>query len=611
MDKNITKPVGALKSPDGNFNITVWAPHANNVELIIRGEEAGSAMEKDSYGYWQAGNQENINAGTKYMFKIDGEHKLPDPASMSQPDGVHSWSEVIDHTAFIWTDQSWQAPAQSELIIYELHVGTFTDEGTFESIIDKMDHLKALGINAIEIMPIAQFPGERNWGYDCVYPFAAQNSYGGVSKLKRLVDKCHQSGIAVILDVVYNHMGPEGNYLSRYGPYFTDKYNTPWGAALNFDDSYSDHVRNFFIQNAIMWLKDFHLDGLRLDAVHAIMDIGPVHLLKEISLKVDELERETGRSYTLIAESDMNDVKVISDYQKGGYGLEAQWADDFHHAVHTLITGELDGYYSDYGKLEYLAKSFKQGFVYDGIFSPFRNKIVGTDPKNNPKHQFVVCIQNHDQIGNRMLGDRLASIAPFEKLKLAAGIMLISPFVPMLFMGEEYGEDQPFQYFVHHGDPDLVKAVQEGRKKEFDAFKWQGEVPDPQSEKTFQASTLNWDFQPYKEKTSLFQFYQYLINLRKEGAFSLFGSMKVQTQVFEDKNSILFKSLDSENNGKIIALLNFSSQKESINMPDENETWNKLLASSDRQWLGEVDLPARVEHSKEILLPAFSISVYN
>lgn len=608
MDKYITKPVGALKGPDGSYNMIVWAPHAKNVKLIIKDEEESRPMEKDSHGYWIAKNLNNIKPGTRYKFNLNEELYLADPASMSQPEGVHEWSEVIDHTDFQWSDQNWQAPPLSELIIYELHVGTFTEEGTFDSIIDKIDHLKELGINAIEIMPIAQFPGERNWGYDGVYPFAAQNSYGGVSKLKRLVDKCHQSGIAVILDVVYNHMGPEGNYLSQFGPYFTEKYNTPWGAALNFDDSYSDHVRNFFIQNAIMWLKDFHLDGLRLDAVHAIMDTGPVHLLKELSLKVDELQNETGKSYILIAESDMNDVKVISEYKDCGYGLDAQWTDDFHHALHTLITGELEGYYSDYGKLDHLAKSFKQGFIYDGIYSTFRNKLVGTDPKNNPKHQFVVCIQNHDQIGNRMLGDRLSTIVPYDKLKLAAGIMLISPFVPMLFMGEEYGEDQPFQYFVHHGDPALVKAVQEGRKKEFDSFKWQGEVPDPQSEKTFMASKLDWDFKSNKEKDSLFQFYKYLIALRKKGAFSKFTAKEVQTVVSQDKSSIKIEYV--ENNEKLIALLNFSSRKETITLPG-NEAWNKLFASSDQRWLGDEDLPVKVDNGNEIFMPAFSIAVYN
>jgi maltooligosyltrehalose trehalohydrolase len=607
MDKNITKPVGAFKNTDGTYNITVWAPHAEKMELIIKGANSPKAMIKDPYGYWQSESLGDLEEGTKYMFLLDSDQKLPDPASQSQPEGVHSWSEIVDHSVYSWSDDSWQGVPLTDMIIYELHVGTFTEEGTFEAIIDKIDHLKSLGINAIEIMPIAQFPGERNWGYDGVYPFAAQNSYGGVSKLKQLVDKCHQSGIAVILDVVYNHMGPEGNYLSLFGPYFTEKYNTPWGAALNFDDSYSDHVRNFFLQNAIMWLKDFHIDGLRLDAVHAIMDSGPVHFLKELSLKVDELESETGHPYILIAESDMNDVKVISDYKGGGYGLEAQWTDDFHHAVHTLVTGELEGYYSDYGKLEHMAKSFKQGFIYDGVFSNFRHKLVGTDPGNNPKHQFVVCIQNHDQVGNRMMGDRLSTIISFEKQKLAAGIMLISPFVPMLFMGEEYGEDQPFQYFVHHGDPDLVKAVQEGRKREFDSFKWMGEVPDPQSEKTFLDSTLNWNFEDNKYKSYLFQYYQRLITLRKDGAFMPLKS--VLTEVQDSKNIIKIEGTGEL--GHIIAYLNFSDQNAAVVLPADKRSWNKLIASSDPIWLGKDELPEQLDSAQELILPASSLIVYN
>jgi len=606
MDKNITKPVGAIKNTDGTYQITVWAPHAEKVELIISGKEAPLPLTKDSYGYWQSEKLKDLASNTRYMFQLDSGQKLPDPASQSQPEGVHSWSEIVDHSAYKWGDDDWRPVPLSDMIIYELHVGTFTDAGTFDAIIDKIEHLKALGINAIEIMPIAQFPGKRNWGYDGVYPFAAQNSYGGVSNLKQLVDKCHQSGISVILDVVYNHMGPEGNYLSLFGPYFTEKYNTPWGAALNFDDSYSDHVRNFFLQNAIMWLRDFHIDGLRLDAVHAIMDTGPVHFLKELSMKVDELETETGKSYILIAESDMNDVKVISDYQGGGYGLEAQWTDDFHHAVHTLITGELEGYYSDYGKLDHLAKSFEQGFIYDGIFSNFRNKLVGTDPSNNPKHQFVICIQNHDQVGNRMLGDRLSTVVDFEKQKLAAGIMLISPFVPMLFMGEEYGEDQPFQYFVHHGDPELVKAVQDGRKREFDSFKWMGEVPDPQSEKTFQDSTLNWNFKDNKYKSHLFQYYRRLITLRKEGHFKPFES--VHTTIV--KENVLRIQAAGER-GSLIAYLNFSDSDLSVALPDTKPSLNKLIASSDLEWLGQHELPGQLDSGQEVTLPASSMTVYH
>lgn len=607
MDRNITQKVGVYKSSGTAYTASVWSPKAEKIQMIIKGKPHPIDLEKDSYGYWQKEISE-LKEGDKYMFKLDGDKEIPDPSSLYQPGGVHSWSSVVDHSAYDWSGDNWQPPSMSDMVIYELHVGTFTPEGTFSAIIEKLDHLRDLGVNAIEIMPIAQFPGSRNWGYDGVYPFAVQESYGSVTDLKRLVEKCHQFGIAVILDVVYNHMGPEGNYLSLFGPYFTEKYNTPWGAALNFDDSYSDHVRNFFLQNAIMWLKDYHIDGLRLDAVHAIMDIGPTHFLKELSQKVDELEKETGRQYVLIAESDLNDVKLISDYDGGGYGLEGQWADDFHHAVHTLITGEGGGYYEDYGNLDHIAKSFQQGLIYDGIYSQHRKKKVGTDPSNNGKHQFVVCIQNHDQVGNRMLGDRLSQLVSLEKYKLAAGIMLISPFTPMLFMGEEYAEDQPFQYFVSHGDPDLVKAVQEGRKREFNSFKWEGEVPDPQSEATFNNSKLNWDFGNNKEKTTVFTFYKYLISLRKEGLLSSFRSDYFSISKDEDKNVL---SVVAQKGGEeILAIMNFNATEQEVRIPAKNNEWNKLLASSDTRWQGPRDLPEKIEGGAVILLPSSSLILY-
>ncbi len=607
MVNNITKNIGIIKRPSQSYGATVWAPKSKKVELVINGEENPLELKQDEYGYWEA-EIKNLKAGSKYMFLLDGELKRPDPASLSQPEGVHGWSAAVDQSDFSWTDHNRTPHQLSEMIIYELHVGTFTPEGTFEAIIDKLDHLLDLGINTIELMPIAQFPGERNWGYDGVFPFAVQHSYGGVAKLKQLVDKCHQSGINIILDVVYNHMGPEGNYLNDFGPYFTDKYHTPWGSALNFDEGYSDHIRNFFLQNAMMWLKDFHFDGLRLDAVHAIMDNGPTHLLKELRQSADDLEKETGKPYVLIAESDMNDVKIISGYETGGYGLQAQWTDDFHHAVHTLITGETDGYYADYGHLKHLAKSFKQGFVYDGIYSEYRKKKVGTEPGEMNKHQFIVCIQNHDQVGNRMLGDRLSTIVSLEKLKLAAGIILISPFVPMLFMGEEYGEDQPFRYFVHHSDPDLIRAVQEGRSREFDSFKWQGEVPDPQSETTFNNSKLNWDFKQEEQKISVFNYYKQLISLRKQGVFSAFGSENIQTEIQEKDNLMIITA--GTGSDSVMAVLNFSSKEHPVTMPGKEGNWDKKFASSDVQWLGPNNTSDQAGVGTEVFFPASSITVY-
>ncbi|MEX2565283.1 MAG: malto-oligosyltrehalose trehalohydrolase [Cyclobacteriaceae bacterium] len=607
MDQNITKAVGVEKKSDLSYSLTVWAPNAKRVQLKIKGQANLQDLNKDAYGYWEK-TIEGLTAGSRYMFLLDSELLRPDPASRSQPEGVHSWSEVIDQTDFRWTDHQWQSKSLSETIIYELHVGTFTSEGTFDAILDQLDHLKQLGVNAIEIMPISQFPGSRNWGYDGVYPFAVQESYGDVTNLKHFVDICHQQGIAVILDVVYNHMGPEGNYLADFGPYFTEKYHTPWGAALNFDDGYSDHVRNFFLQNAIMWLKDFHFDGLRLDAIHAILDNGPIQLLKALRMKVDQLEKETGKPYYLIAESDMNDVKIISDYSKGGYGLQAQWTDDFHHSVHAILTGESNGYYEDYGGLKHLAKAFSQGFVYDGVYSPYRKRLIGTDPADMEKHSFVVCLQNHDQVGNRMMGDRLSTLISFEALKLGAGLLLTSPFVPMLFMGEEYGEENPFQYFVSHGEPDLVKAVQNGRKKEFESFQWQGDVPDPQAETTFLQSKLNWDYKDDFKKATLFKFYQQLISLRKAGTFSAYKQKKLQIAINE-QDKLLTLSVEKDSSG-IWGVYNCGKKDLETTAPEVSGIWMKKIGSSDLSWLGPNDAADELPGQETIVISASSFVIY-
>ena len=596
-------PVGAQYA-EGNCLFSVWAPSLSKVQLLIKGQKEPWDMVKDQWGYWQT-KVKDMAPGTRYMFLLEEELKRPDPASLSQPEGVHEWSEVIDNQSYQWEDAAWTPPALEEMIIYELHVGTFTPEGTFEAIIGKLDHLQELGVNAIEIMPIAQFPGDRNWGYDGVYPFAAQNNYGGVGKLKQLVDKCHQKNIAVILDVVYNHMGPEGNYLSDFGPYFTDKYHTPWGSSLNFDDEYSGPVRNFFLKNAISWLRDFHIDGLRLDAVHAIMDNGPIHLLKELRMQVDELEKETRKRYCLIAESDMNDVKIISDYSKGGYGLDGQWVDDFHHAVHTLATGEKEGYYQDYGEISHLAKTFKQGFIYDGIYSEFRKKRVGNSPKDARPGQFVVCLQNHDQTGNRMLGERISQLVSFEMLKLAVGTLLISPYVPMLFMGEEYGEDQPFLYFVSHTDPELVKAVQEGRKNEFKSFEWGGDVPDPQSKETFNRSKLRWDDADDVSKQVVFNFYKQLIQWRKQGLFRAFRNNAIQIQE-QDKLLLLWAG---EGAGQILAVLNFNHSEQKVEVPG-NGGWKKIVASADEKWGGFSHVAESIQGGEKLVVPSVSMLLY-
>ena len=597
------RKVGAEYINDETCKFTVWAPFAEKVEVVWKEKKDTDTLEKDESGYWSK-EISGVKSGTLYKFRLDGEKEHPDPASRSQPEGVHSWSRTVDQHAHRWKDEDWKGLSTSQMIIYELHVGTFTPEGTFEAVIGKLDHLKELGVNTLEIMPISQFPGNRNWGYDGVYPYAAQDSYGGAEGLKKMIDACHQQGFAVLLDAVYNHMGPEGNYLSEYGPYFTSKYETPWGKAINFDDQHADEVRNFFIQNAIMWMEDYHFDGLRLDAIHEIIDLGARHFLKELSQKTDELEEKTGRKYTLIAESDLNDTKIINPYQKGGFGLEAQWVDDFHHSLHTLITGEKDGYYSDYGSLEKLAKSFKQAFVYDGSYSNFRKRTIGNSPKGLSPSKFVVCIQNHDQVGNRPLGDRLSQLISFEQQKLVSGIFLMAPFVPMLFMGEEFAEDNPFQYFVSHGDPDLVKAVQEGRKREFQYFfDKSGEFPDPQSEETFNHSKLNWNFREDETKSVIFDYYKELLQLRSDGAFNAFRKEDISIETDEERQLMLVSG------DRIYAAFNFNSEEQEVNFPKKKGSWKMVLASAHKKWQGSQEFQENYKSGDSVTLPGSSLII--
>lgn len=576
----------------------VWAPHAKKVELVLK-DQCSLVLKKEEKGYWTV--EGHVAPECLYKYVLDGQI-FPDPASRFQPEGVHGWSQVVSEQ-FPWKDLQWKGLPIAEMVIYELHVGTFSKDGSFEGTSKKLDHLLELGVNTIEIMPVAQFPGDRNWGYDGVFPFAVQDSYGGPKALKHLVDSCHQKGIAVLLDVVYNHLGPEGNYLSEFGPYFTDKYQTPWGNAINFDDEYCDEVRNFFLQNAQMWLEEFHFDGLRLDAVHEIIDRGALHFLQELSRTVDALEERTGRKYVLIAESDLNDVRFINSYSKGGFGLEGQWVDDFHHSLHTYLTGEDDGYYSDYGKLEFIKKALQQAFVFDGIYSSFRKKTLGNSPKNLDPAHFVVCIQNHDQVGNRLQGERLAKLISFEAQKLAAGILLISPFVPMLFMGEEFGARNPFLYFINHSDPKLVKAVQEGRKQEFEYFlkKDGGEFPDPQAQESFQKSKLSWQDQP--EQRALFKYYKRLLHLRRQGTFAAFRNSSYRVSAGKEGLIVLWAEEKGE---ELMALCNFSQEIIQHNLPRQQD-WELLLASTDTAFGGT---GVAEEAEKGNLLPPQSLFVF-
>jgi maltooligosyltrehalose trehalohydrolase len=473
---------------------TVWAPKAQKMSVKI-GEQSHTMTGPDPKGWWRA-KVENAGAGTDYAFLLnDDRTAYPDPRGAWQPNGVHSASRVVDHKAFQWTDKAWQGPPLTGAVIYELHIGTFTQQGTFDSAIERLPFLFELGVTHIEVLPVAAFPGAFGWGYDGVALFAVRHPYGGPEGLKRFVDACHAHGLAVLIDVVYNHFGPVGNYANNFGPYLTQIHRTPWGDAVNFEGAGSDEVRRFFCDNALMWMRDYHVDGLRLDAVHEFMDRSAIHFMEQLSAEVDVLSSTLGRRLVLIAESDLNDPRVVTPREAHGYGMDAQWSDDFHHALFTILhDDEGKGYYDDFGSFANLAKSMTSAFVYDGAYSSYRNRSHGRPVGDLSAHHFVAFIQNHDQVGNRATGDRLEHIIGMDRAKVAAGLVLTSPFIPMLFQGEEFAASTPFQYFADHEDGEMRKAVSDGRKREFAAFGWDAaDIPDPESVETFNRSKLNWN----------------------------------------------------------------------------------------------------------------------
>ena len=495
-------------------SFSVWAPNANKLEV-----ELGNAchpMTAGENGWWTT-ELTISESNADYMFVLDGGPPLPDPRSPWQPCGIDGPSRILDHNVFDWTDQRWQAPPLSAAIVYELHIGTFTPEGTFTAAIDKLDHLVELGISHVELMPVAEFSGSRGWGYDGADLYAPHHAYGGPDGLKRLVDACHARGLAVILDVVYNHMGPAGNYLARFGPYFTDRHATPWGQAINFDGPDSIPVRRFFCDNALMWLRDYHFDALRIDAVHAIVDTSAVHFLEQLAAEVTDLATLSGRHLALIAESDLNDPRVVRSAAIGGYGIHSQWSDDFHHALHAVLTGERDGYYADFASLADLAKALQQVFVYDGRYSSFRRRRHGRPAVGLPASSFLGYLQNHDQIGNRAKGERSSHLMSLGRLKIAAALVMTAPFIPMLFQGEEWGASSPFIYFTDHKDVELGRAVTEGRRREFAAFSAHVEdVPDPQAPETFECSRLNWGEIEKNPHAEMLDWHRRLIGLRRK-----------------------------------------------------------------------------------------------
>ncbi len=552
--------IGVNFNADGRAAVRLWAPLAEKAAIKINTQTI-LPMDKQPGGYWMLETAE-LKTGDRYLFMINGK-ELPDPASLAQPEGVHGQSQAAD-LEFDWTDNTWQNPKTEEYFLYELHTGTFSVEADFNGIANKLDHLIGLGITAIEIMPVAQFPGERNWGYDGVFPFAVQNSYGGYAGLQQLVNTCHQKGVAVVLDVVYNHLGPEGNYLPLFAPYFTEKYKTPWGNAINYDDAWCDGVREYFVENALMWFRDFHIDALRLDAVHAIKDFSSKHFLKELKENVDLLSAETGKACHLLIECDLNDTRYINSIDECGYGMDAQWTDEFHHALRVTAGQEQNGYYSDFKGVQDLAKAYTDAYVYTGQYSGQRFRRFGMPTSNNGA-QFIVFSQNHDQVGNRMLGERTSMLVSFGMQKLLAAAVMVSPYVPLLFMGEEWSAQTPFLYFVSHTDEELIKAVQKGRKEEFKDFH-NGEAPDPQSEDTFNRSILDWNELQNDRSQQMLAYYKQLISLKKSNpVLNSHDRQNCSVEFNEQQNTL--QLLRWNDHTQVLCLMNFSKIKQPNVLP--------------------------------------------
>jgi maltooligosyltrehalose trehalohydrolase len=580
----LDKSLGAVLVREGACNFLLWAPKAETVDVhIVHPCDRRIPMQPMERGYFSA-DVDKIAVGARYRYCLDGQRERPDPASRFQPEGVHGPSEVVDRN-FVWTDERWSGIPLEQYVLYELHVGTFTPQGTFDAIIPRISELRALGITAIELMPVAQFPGTRNWGYDGVYLYAVQNSYGGPVALKRFVNACHQQGMAVVLDVVYNHLGPEGNCLADFGPYFADLHRTPWGQALNFDGPKSDDVRRYFVENALQWIVEFHIDGLRLDAIHAIVDRSARPFLQELRSVIHARANPLNRHVCLIAESNRNDARVVSPCHAGGLALDGVWNDDFHHSLHVSLTGEQNGYYQDFSGAEDLARAFRQGFVYEGQYSKYRQRLQGSSSRKISGHRFIVFTQNHDQVGNRPTGQRLAQLVSFEQLKLAATAVLLSPYVPLLFMGEEYGEPGPFPYFVSHSDPAIIEFVRHGRRTELARFRWNEEMADPQSEATFVQSILNWKLRTAGHHGLLWRFHQELLRLRRNvPALVRLDKDALEATALEGKKVIVLRRWNESSH--ILALLNFADEPIQSRFPVPAGYWKRKLDSADPRWGG-------------------------
>ena len=590
----------------GATRFAVWAPKARRLSVrVYTGSAAGEhPLVRDDRDLFSA-TIPGVRAGDDYAYRIDGGAERPDPVSRWQPHGVHGASRVVDPNAFAWTDGAWKGIEMADFVFYEIHVGTFTPQGTFDAIIPRLASLRELGVTAIELMPVAQFPGERNWGYDGVQLYAPQQSYGGPDALKRLVNAAHAEGLAVVQDVVYNHVGPEGNYLAEYGPYFTDVYRTPWGLAMNYDGAYSDEVRRFIIENACYWVRELHMDALRLDAVHGIFDFRAVHLTEALTERVHALADVLDRNVEVIAESDLNDPRLLRPVALGGYGMDAQWSDDFHHAVHVALTGERVGYYEGFaelGGITAIADALEHRFVFRGQYASHRHRQHGAPADDVPAEHFVVFIQNHDQVGNRAAGERLGALVSFEALQLAAALLLLSPYVPLLFMGEEYNEPAPFQYFVSHSDRDLVAAVRKGRHEEFESFGWASEVPDPQAEETFARSRIHYELGREGEHAKLREMYRALLKIRREEPALRPGAARVTVRRDPTARWIAMR-LDAPGARSLLALFNLATEERRIPLAeDDGDGWRSRFAT--------YSLDAESPGGSMVALPPLSAALY-
>jgi len=584
---------GATPLPIGGVQFRVWAPEARFLALQFS-QRPPLAMTRDGEDFELLAP--DARPADTYSFVFEDGRLRPDPVSRSQPDGVHGASQVVDPNAFVWSDQDWKGIALADYILYELHTGTFTPEGTFASAISKLGHLKDLGITAVELMPVGEFPGARNWGYDQVDLYAPHSSYGGPEGLKSFVDACHHVGLAVVLDVVYNHLGPEGNYLAEFAPYFTDRYRTPWGRAINYDGAFSDGVRRFVIENALYWLTEYHIDALRLDAIHGIFDFSARHILAELRDRFHEQARYLGRDAWIIAESDLNDVRVLNSHADGGYAIDAQWLDEFHHSVRTyLVSGAKGAYLAGFGQLRHIQKAITEGFVYDGCYSSYRKRHFGSSSRHLLGHCFVAFIQNHDQIANTSQGVRLSQLVSAEAYKMAVTLLLCAPCLPLLFMGEELAETNPFFYFTSHGDPILARAVREGRWKEHEEFTVAGDFVDPQEPEAFERSKINWNLLDDPGHRIFLDLYRELIQLRKRWP-CLYNGRKDLTRVEINEAAKWLRMERTDPSGcRAVLFCNFSSSASAPRL-DVHE-WTLALSTAS---------PPR----DRCIVPACSASLY-